>query len=175
MRKRLTMRLGAAGIGALVVLSLAVPPAYGLVGSADPVPPSALTGLEPTGADMPTVGGNLGNQHFSGLTDIDKSNLDQLAPAWRTHLSAVAPASSNVGQQTTPIVVDGVIYVDTPSGGVIAVDGVTGVAIWKWDKPAYGTSSTRRGVSAGPVGCAAQTSFPVAWSSATTRLPPASV
>ena len=149
MRKRLTMRLGAAGIGALVVLSLAVPPAYGLVGSADPVPPSGLTGLEPTGADMPTVGGNLGNQHYSGLTQISKSNLEQLAPTWRTHVSAVAPASSNVGQQTTPIVVDGVIYLDTPSGGVIAVDGATGASIWKWENRVFGLSGTRRGVSAG--------------------------
>ena len=72
MRKRLTMRLGAAGIGALVVLALAAPPAYGLVRTAEPVPPAGLTGLEPTGADMPTVGGNLGNQHYSGLTQIDK-------------------------------------------------------------------------------------------------------
>ena len=41
-------------------------------------------------------------------------------------MSAVAPATDDVGQQTTPIVVDGVIYLDTPSGGVIAVDGAIG-------------------------------------------------
>jgi len=149
MRKRLTMRLGAAGIGALVVLALAAPPAYGLVRTEDPVPPSGLTGLEPTGADMPTVGGNLGNQHYSGLAQIDKSNLEQLAPTWRTHVSAVAPASDDVGQQTTPIVVDGIIYLDTPSGGVIAVDGATGDAVWKWENEEFGLSGTRRGVSAG--------------------------
>jgi len=149
MRRRLTTRLGAAGIGALVVLALAVPPAYGLARPAEPVPPAGLTGLEPTGADMPTVGGNLGNQHYSALTQIDKSNLDQLAPAWRTHVSAVEPASDDVGQQTTPIVVDGVIYVDTPSGGVIAVDGASGEAIWKWENTEFGLSGTRRGVSAG--------------------------
>ena len=38
----------------------------------------------------------------------------------------------HAGQQTTPIVVDGVIYLDTPSGGVIAVDGATGATKWKW-------------------------------------------
>ena len=72
MRKRLTTRLGAAGIGALVVLAVAASPAYGLTRPAEPVPPAGLTGLEPTGADMPTVGGNLGNQHYSGLTQITK-------------------------------------------------------------------------------------------------------
>ena len=78
MRKRLTMRLGAAGIGALVVLALAAPPAYGLVRSADPVPPAGLTGLEPTGADMPTVGGNLGNQHYFG-SDADRQEQPERA------------------------------------------------------------------------------------------------
>ena len=92
MRKRLTTRLGVAGIGALVVLAVTASPAYGLVRPAEPVPPAGLTGLEPTGADMPTVGGNLGNQHYSGLTQITKQNLKDLAPAWRTHVSAVAPA-----------------------------------------------------------------------------------
>ena len=148
MRTRLTTRLAAAGIGALVVLALAGP-AYGLSRPAEPIPPSGLTGLEPTGADMPTVGGNLGNQHYSGLTQIDKSNLDRLAPAWRTHVSAVAPATDDVGQQTTPIVVDGVLYLDTPSGGVIAVDGASGESVWKWEPTEFATAQTRRGVSAG--------------------------
>ncbi|MEV5070777.1 PQQ-binding-like beta-propeller repeat protein [Microbacterium sp. LMI12-1-1.1] len=150
MRKRLTTRLGTAGIGALVaVLAIAASPAYGLTTPAEPVPPAGLTGLEPTGADMPTVGGNLGNQHYSALTQITQENLDELAPTWRTHVSSVAPATDDTGQQTTPIVVDGVIYLDTPSGGVIAVDGVSGAPVWKWENTVYGLSGTRRGVSAG--------------------------
>lgn len=149
MRKRMTMRLGAAGIGALVVLALVAPPANGLPRTTESAGPAELSGVEPTREDMPTVGGNLGNQHYSGLTDISARNLKNLAPTWRTHLSAVAPASDDVGQQTTPIVIDGVIYVDTPSGGVIAVDGASGEPIWKWENTVYGLSGTRRGVSAG--------------------------
>lgn len=113
---------------------------------AGPVQPP---GLEPTGADMPTVGGNLANQHYSGLKQISQRNLDRLGPAWRTHVSAVAPASDDVGQQTTPIVADGVIYLDTPGGEVIAVDGATGAPRWKWAPEGYETSDTRRGVSIG--------------------------
>jgi quinohemoprotein ethanol dehydrogenase len=109
----------------------------------------AADGLAPTGADMPNVGGNLANQHYSGLTRINQRNLDRLAPVWRTHVSAVAPASDDVGQQTTPIVVDGVIYLDTPGGEVIAVDGKTGGAKWKWAPEDFGTNGTRRGVSIG--------------------------
>jgi glucose dehydrogenase/plastocyanin len=110
---------------------------------------TAADGLAPTGADMPNVGGNLANQHYSGLTQINQRNLDRLAPVWRTHVSAVAPASDDVGQQTTPIVVDGVIYLDTPGGEVIAVDGKTGGAKWKWAPEDFGTNGTRRGVSIG--------------------------
>ena len=142
----LSKRLGIAGIAAAsVVLTLAVSPGYG----AELPITERLTATDPTYEDMPTIGGNLGNQHYSGLTQITKRNLDQLAPAWRTHISAVAPASDHTGQQTTPIVVDGIIYLDTPSGGVAAVDGATGEAIWKWESQEYGMSTTRRGVSAG--------------------------
>jgi quinohemoprotein ethanol dehydrogenase len=103
----------------------------------------------PTGADMPTHGGNLGNQRSSALAQIHKGNLQQLGPVWRTHVSAVEPATNHVGQQTTPIVVDGVIYVDTPNGSVIAVDGKTGAAKWKWQPVGFNTTGTRRGVSVG--------------------------
>jgi quinohemoprotein ethanol dehydrogenase len=106
-------------------------------------------GLAPTGADMPTVGGNLANQHYSGLKQITKRNLNRLGPVWRTHVSAVPPASDDVGQQTTPIVADGVIYLDTPGGEVIAVDGATGAPKWKWAPEDFETSGTRRGVSIG--------------------------
>ncbi|MGY1551517.1 outer membrane protein assembly factor BamB family protein [Microbacterium sp. A588] len=145
MSTHLATRLGVAGIAAAVTLSLAVSPVYAVdEGAGD-----GLTATAPTGHDMPTVGGNLGNQHYSALDQITKKNLDQLAPTWRTNVSAVAPASGATGQQTTPIVVDGVMYLDTPSGGVIAVDGATGDSVWKWENHEYGMSSTRRGVSAG--------------------------
>jgi quinohemoprotein ethanol dehydrogenase len=66
---------------------------------------------------------------------------------------APAAGTNDTGQQTTPIVLDGVIYVDTPNGGVIAVDGATGVAKWKWTPTTatsgFGPTGTRRGVSVG--------------------------
>jgi quinohemoprotein ethanol dehydrogenase len=106
-------------------------------------------GPQPTEADMPNVGGNLANQHYSALKQITGRNLDRLGPAWRTHVSAVAPAGDDVGQQTTPIVAAGVIYLDTPSGGVIAVNGATGEAKWKWEPEGFEAADTRRGVSIG--------------------------
>ena len=99
--------------------------------------------------DFPKVGGNLGNQAYSALTQIDKANIHKLAPAWLNHVSAAPPATTDTGAQTTPIVVDGVIYLDTPNGDVIAVDGATGATKWKWHPVAFNPTGTRRGVSVG--------------------------
>jgi glucose dehydrogenase/plastocyanin len=101
------------------------------------------------GADMPTVGGNLGNQRYSSLSAITPQNIQQLGPVWRNNVSAAPPATDNVGQQTTPVVVEGVIYLNTPSAGVIAVDGATGAARWKWQPTAFENGGSRRGVSVG--------------------------
>jgi quinohemoprotein ethanol dehydrogenase len=103
----------------------------------------------PTGSDMPTHGGNLGNQRYSSLAQITRQNIDRLGPVWATDVSAAAPATDHVGQQTTPIVSEGVIYLDTPNGSVIAVDGKTGATKWKWTPTAFNPANTRRGVSVG--------------------------
>src|SRR5262249_46682515 len=103
----------------------------------------------PGDKDFPKVGGNLGNQAYSSLTQIRKSNIDRLGPVWVNHVSAADPATDDTGQQTTPIVVDGVIYLDTPSGDVIAVDGATGATKWKWHPVGFNPTGTRRGVSIG--------------------------
>ena len=103
----------------------------------------------PDGANMITAGGNLGNQRYSSLTAINKQNIQQLGPVWRTDVSAALTATDNVGTQTTPIVADGVIFLNTPAGGVIAVDGATGAAKWKWQATSFENTGNRRGVTVG--------------------------
>ena len=114
----------------------------------------------PADEDFPKVGGNLGNQNYSSLTQINKHNLNKLGAVWRTRISqapttqpAPAPGDNNTGQQTSVLVVDAVIYIDTPVGGVAAIDGKTGAVKWKWTPSTaangYNPSGTRRGVSVG--------------------------
>jgi len=115
----------------------------------------------PGDKDMPKSGGNLGNQSYSSLDQVNRSNINALGPVWKTSTSAQAvtqpvarAGNADTGQQTTPIIVDGVIYLDTPAGGVIAVDGATGASKWKWEPTTatgapFGTTGTRRGVSVG--------------------------
>ena len=111
----------------------------------------------PGDKDYPTPGGNLGNQNYTSLDQINKSNIRNVGPVWMTRISA-APATTPApsagtddgGQQTMPIAVDGVIYMDTPVGDVIAVDGATGAVKWKWHPTAFPpVNNDRRGVSVG--------------------------
>ena len=114
----------------------------------------------PADKDFPKVGGNLGNQNYSSLQQINKSNVKTLGAAWRTHISQAptttpvpAPGNNDTGQQTSALVLDGVIYIDTPIGGVAAIDGRTGAVKWKWTPSTaangFNPSGTRRGVSVG--------------------------
>src|SRR5438067_2662097 len=116
----------------------------------------------PVGNDWPEVNGNLGAWQYSSLTQIDKSNINTLGPAWMVHVSAepiTTPVAgpgdnSTANQETSPIVVGGIMYLDTPSGGVIALDGATGAGKWKWEPSVaangYGPNTQfHRGVSVG--------------------------
>lgn len=115
----------------------------------------------PTGKDWPEVNGTICAHQYSSLDQIKAANIKQLAPAWVVHVSAepitspvAAPGdNSTANTETTPIVVDGVMYLDTPSGGVIALDGATGKVKWKWQPSVaangYGPASLHRGVSVG--------------------------
>src|SRR5690606_25777806 len=87
----------------------------------------------PTAADFPKVGGNLGNQSYSALKQINKDNIDQLGGAW---LVRVEDGWAEANSQGTPIVVDGVVYVETARGNVVAVNGATGESLWRYDQSA---------------------------------------
>jgi len=92
--------------------------------------------------DFPKVGGNLGNQNYSALSQIDRQGIARLGGAWVNRIEGGLTTGTN---QSTSVAVDGVIYIESAPGNVIAVDGKTGATKWKWTTP-YG-SITRRGVA----------------------------
>ncbi|MFL6692194.1 MAG: PQQ-binding-like beta-propeller repeat protein, partial [Ramlibacter sp.] len=93
--------------------------------------------------DFPKVGGNLGNQNYSSLAKINKGTIKILGGAWLNRIEGGINTGEN---QSTPIALDGVIYVESALGAVVAVDGATGQTKWKY--PGKGVQ-TRRGVAAG--------------------------
>ncbi len=120
----------------------------------------AQSSLTPAGKDWPEISGNQASQGYTSLTQINKANLKNLGPAWLTNLSAepvTAPVAGAGGtataQQTTPIVVDGVMYLNPPGGGVVALDGATGAVKWKWVPSnaanGFGPATQQRGVAVG--------------------------
>ena len=76
-----------------------------------------------------TNGGNIYNQRYSPLTAINRANVAQLKPKWRTSLNGSGTASK-YSAQAQPIVYDGVIYVATGANDVFALDVETGAIRW---------------------------------------------
>jgi glucose dehydrogenase len=114
----------------------------------------------PADKDQPKSGANLGNQSYSSLAQINRKNISNLGAAWKTRVSeqpatqpVPQPGNPGNGQQTTPVVLDGIIYLDTENGGVAAIDGATGATKWKWQptvaNSGFNPTGTRRGVSVG--------------------------
>ena len=87
--------------------------------------------------DWPVYGGTSQNDHFSPLKQINRSNVQQLEVAWSFDTEETG------GLQTSPIVVQGVLYGITPSQKVFAVDAATGKLLWKFDSGIKGTQPDR--------------------------------
>jgi PQQ-dependent dehydrogenase (methanol/ethanol family) len=96
-----------------------------------------------TGADVPKVGGDLGDQDYSSLDQITAGNVTSLAGAWLDHLPG-GPVAAR--QESTPVAVGGVLYLQTSDGDVFAVNGATGDVIWTYSS---GEQGKERGVAVG--------------------------
>ena len=116
--------------------------------------------------EWPTYGHDPGAQRFSPLTQLTPENAGQLQVAWVYHMrppvptpAAGAPAPAAPPPQqgrgrgrgrgsgfavsgTTPIVIDGVMYLSSPYGRVVALDSTTGKEMWVY-QVASGVPSTR--------------------------------
>lgn len=86
--------------------------------------------------DWPAYGRDPGGARFSPLTQITPGNVARLQVAWTYH--AGIPDMSSMSHrppslEVTPIVVDGTMYVITPTGIVAALDPATGAERWRYD------------------------------------------
>ncbi len=79
------------------------------------------------GDDWGAIGYSYDEQRFSPLTDINDKNVGQLGIAWTADLDDAR------GQEATPVVVDGVLYVTHAWSKVSAWDAATGKSLWKFD------------------------------------------
>jgi|CZKD01.1.fsa_nt_gi quinoprotein glucose dehydrogenase len=104
---------------------------------AEPVPAQAKSAEKNSRYDWAVYGGTPENNHFSPLKQINRSNVKQLTVAW------TFDTEEEGGLQTSPIVVDGVLYGLTPSQKVFALNAATGKLLWKFDSGIKGTQPDR--------------------------------
>ena len=71
--------------------------------------------------------GTLDGQRYSRLDQIDHDNVSQLEMKWAYQIPSVDTA------ETTPLIVDGVMFVTEPSNGVVALDAATGRQFWRYE------------------------------------------
>jgi alcohol dehydrogenase (cytochrome c)/quinohemoprotein ethanol dehydrogenase len=86
-----------------------------------------LAAAEGDGGNWLSYGRTYSEQRFSPLTRITAANAKNLGLAW------YADFDTNRGQEATPLVIDGVMYVSTAWSMVRAFDARTGRPLWKYD------------------------------------------
>jgi quinohemoprotein ethanol dehydrogenase len=77
--------------------------------------------------DWMTHGRTYQEQRFSPLKQINDHNIGQLSLAWFEDLD------TNRGQESTPLVIDDVMYFTTAWSKVVAVNAATGAVLWTYD------------------------------------------
>ena len=80
--------------------------------------------------DWKVYGGGKENIRYSGLTEIDTSNVAQLSKAWEFHTGDSGQYSQ---MQFNSIVVDSLIYTISPKLKLIALQASTGEKKWVFD------------------------------------------
>jgi quinoprotein glucose dehydrogenase len=87
--------------------------------------------------DWPTINGSPGNTHYSKLKQINTQNVSKLEQVWTYN------SEEKGGLETSPVIVDGVLYAYTPTEEVIALDAATGKLLWKFNSGIVGTRPER--------------------------------
>jgi quinoprotein glucose dehydrogenase len=109
----------------------------------------------PPEAEWPYYGHDAGGMRFSPLTEVNQSNVAKLQVAWVFHTGDISRGENGRQKssfESTPIMVDGKLYVSTPFSRVIALDPATGKEKWSYNphidlKAGYADGLINRGVS----------------------------
>ena len=140
---------------AVVILTVAIG-----AQSKPPATPEQSRRASKPSTEWPTYGYDAGGTRFSPLTQLTPQNVQQLEVAWEYHMrpapppGAPAPApapapgrgrgrgSGFAVSGVTPLVIDGVMYITTPYGRIVALDSSTGKELWVFQVPS-GVPSSR--------------------------------
>src|SRR5688572_33428692 len=118
----------------------------GILAAAVVVKLAAAQGPSPipaTPADVgwPVYRGDPKGNQYSPLAQIHAANVHRLERAWEYK---TGDANQRSTMHANPIVVDGVLYVTTPSLRAIALNAATGKEIWAFDPAKYNNGNVVR-------------------------------
>jgi PQQ-dependent dehydrogenase (methanol/ethanol family) len=91
-----------------------------------------LLSKDDNGDNWLSHGRTYAEQRYSPLEDVNDGNVGQLSLAWSVDFD------TNRGQEATPVVVDGIMYLSTAWSKVMAVEAATGKVLWKFDPQVIG-------------------------------------
>src|SRR5215471_9189077 len=105
--------------------------------------------------DWPFYGRDGGGMRYSPLVQITRENVSHLGVAWTFHTGDMADGRGGhprSGFETTPLVVDGTLFLTTGFNRIIALDPETGAQRWAYDplierQADYGDGLINRGVA----------------------------
>lgn len=86
--------------------------------------------------DWPAYGHDTAATRYSPLAQINCKNVSRLKVAWMFHTGDISKGTEHrrrSGFETTPILVDGTLYLTTGFNRVIALEPVTGTQRWAFD------------------------------------------
>ena len=120
------------------VLSLIIIGSFGVVGGQDQSSGTATPAFVPVtwerlvnAADEPQnwlmYSGTFDSRRYSGLDQVHNRNVHRLELKWAYQLSELDRA------ETTPLVVDGVMFITEAPSNVVAVDAATGRPYWRYE------------------------------------------
>ena len=92
--------------------------------------------------EWPYVGGDQSHTKFSPATRITPANVDRLEVAWTWEPNEMPLPEYGTrpgGFETTPLMIDNVLYLSTMYTRVVALDAETGRELWAFDPRAYET------------------------------------
>lgn len=105
------------------------PAAASILGSIAPITFERILDREQHPENWPSYSGSVDGSRYSSLDQIDTSNVSSLKLAWVYQGSA-----QNHDVESTPLVVDGVMFTTEPPGGVVALNAETGRVLWRHDR-----------------------------------------
>ena len=88
-----------------------------------------LANDQASAGDVVTNGMGRDLQRYSPLETLNKGNVKNLVPAWAFSLGG----EKQRGQETQPLVYDGVMYVTGSYSRLYAIDVATGEELWQYD------------------------------------------